>query len=318
MIPLLAPSYTVTDLHFAAQSAIMSETGIIAGKMYSTDRGSTEAFVWRHGKLTKLPTIREIYAINASGQMAVQSDKGYGLWNNGIVTLHSPGDTVGQPAGISDEGQITEIVSTGSEGMYNISVWPRTNPVAHSFEVRPRPGAVAPDGSIAGTHGYGLQFRLHDRPLGWLWVAGVKERPIGTAQQQAVPTCISRGHRVGGTFTMPGSVLPLPFDWADGNFRALPVPAGNSSTGHVVGINDRNECVGWCDWQQKIPNGIANVVHGFLWRAGIAYDLNDLIPADANLEIIGALGVSAKGEILASAKSRAYGWPTTLVILKPT
>jgi uncharacterized membrane protein len=44
-----------------------------------------------------------------------------------------------------------------------------------------------------------------------------------------------------------------------------------------------------------------NPVHAFLWEHGVLTDLNTLIPANSDLQLIAAYGINARGQIAALA-----------------
>lgn len=331
MVGFLAASYTIVDLHLAAQKAFLNDSGMVVGTMYSEDGKGTNCFVWKEGKLQKLPDIEEIYAINAKGQMAVAASNGRkpGIWFNGKLQL-IPTDPnyrapIDLPAGIDDRGRITNIYSRGSEGIYGISHWPDDYKAGTSLWgdgsigglPPPRPGAVAPDGSIAGTRGYGLQFRKSDKALAWFWQPGKPELPIGDANHQATPTCISRNHVVGGYYDDEVS-SQKPFLWSAGEFIPLPTPAGSYSGGIVNGVNDRGEAVGEAIWGTKDDSGTRTQDHAVLWKNGKMYMLDDLIPSDAKLEIKLALAINQDGTILVLATPKDTHWPNKTLLLKPT
>jgi hypothetical protein len=198
--------------------------------------------------------------------------------------------------------------------LYGVTTWPQEK--NSGFAVLPRPDAVAPDGAFAGTKGIG-QFRLNDRPNAFLWMKDKPEQAIGDSKLVAHPLCISRNHFVGGYFKDLNTKNYLqPFIWAKGKLTPLPMPQSPSCWGQVTGINEQGDCVGTCDWQEPIENGVANINHAVLWQDGKFFDLNTLVPKEANLEIVEAYGINKDGTILARATPTVTRWPNKLILLK--
>jgi probable HAF family extracellular repeat protein len=85
------------------------------------------------------------------------------------------------------------------------------------------------------------------------------------------------------------------FLWRDGNMRDLGTLA---FTSHAESINNKGQVVG----RSRIECEICVLQHGFLWEnGGPMIDLNTLIPAGSNFQLIDAYDINDRGEILVQA-----------------
>jgi hypothetical protein len=318
ILPILfAASYSVLNTDIEVAHAVFNDAGVIAGKRYSKGSPSGyQCFVWDHSRMTRLPDeITEVAGVNAKGQVAVITRRGAAIWFAGKLTFPDADFRGGQPVGISYSGQLIGWVSTGSEGVYQVAVWPKAATVTNHFGP-PRPAAVAPDGAFVGNLNQGRQSRLTTPQLGWMWLHN-KAISLGDSVMQTTLTCISPLHRVGGSCISGQTRYNKPFVWSNGVLTSLPLPSDVDSYGLVVGVNDRDEAVGEIDWQAKIVDGTANYHKVAYWHGGKLSILDDLLPADRNIELVQVYGINGKGQILASAQSKITHWPRKLVILTP-
>lgn len=85
------------------------------------------------------------------------------------------------------------------------------------------------------------------------------------------------------------------FLWRDGNMRDL---GTLGFTSHAESINNKGQVVG----RSRIECEICVLQHAFLWEdGGPMLDLNTLIPAGSNLQLIDAYNINDRGEILVQA-----------------
>jgi probable HAF family extracellular repeat protein len=85
------------------------------------------------------------------------------------------------------------------------------------------------------------------------------------------------------------------FLWRDGNMRNLGTLA---FTSHAESINNKGQVVG----RSRIECEICVLQHAFLWEdGGPMLDLNTLIPAGSNFQLIDAYDINDRGEILVQA-----------------
>jgi len=314
VLSILLSSYTLLDLHIPPSSAVLNDSGVIAGKMYA-ESGMYACFVWKDGKLERLaPEIEEVRGINSKGQVAVQTAKGSGVWANGKYQLVGEDLRTAAFAGIDDQGQMIGEIGAGSEGVYSVVYsW---KPKPSSFGPGgPRPAAVAPDGAYVGNYGGGRSLLPPTRPMGWLRTED-KEIPIGDVDHQTEPTCISRNHHVGGTFSYKGSFESKPFIWFNGKLQELPIP-GEQSYGKVVGVNDQGEAIGEAHWKVRTGEDLAYRDAIMYWKNGKYFFLKDLLPKNEEVEIIEAFAINNKGQILVHISPTKTHWIRSLAILTP-
>ena len=85
------------------------------------------------------------------------------------------------------------------------------------------------------------------------------------------------------------------FLWRDGNMRDL---GTLSFTSHAESINNKGQVVG----RSRIECETCVLQHAFLWQdGGPMLDLNTLIPARSNFQLIAAYNINDRGEILVQA-----------------
>lgn len=101
------------------------------------------------------------------------------------------------------------------------------------------------------------------------------------------------GHVVGTASTTDGDRHA--FLYSSGVMRDLGTLGGSESC--AWGINDHGLVVGNSAWE---PSSVDDemCLHAFVWQEGVMMDLNDLIPADSEWELITALDVNESGWIV--------------------
>ena len=84
--------------------------------------------------------------------------------------------------------------------------------------------------------------------------------------------------------------------WQSGKVRALDaLPGGQDS--QAFGLNNSDWIVGWSEINHPLHSAQGDH-HAVLWRGGIAYDLNALIPTDSGWVLEEASAVNNKGQIV--------------------
>ena len=118
---------------------------------------------------------------------------------------------------------------------------------------------------------------------------------------QSFPEAINDRSQVVGEFTVldsQGTGISHAFRWEHGRRQDLGTVAGDSDS-IAYAINHKGQIVG------ASGSGFIdlpfNPVHAFLWENGVLTDLNTLIPANSDLQLIAAYGINAQGQIAALA-----------------
>jgi probable HAF family extracellular repeat protein len=244
-------------------------------------------FLWRHGKMTALPTLggnnAQAAAINNHGQIVGMSETGAldpscpagttaktiapVLWEKGearpLPTL--AGEPDGFAQGINDEGQA--VGSSGTCG--NISM--------HAVLWENGTVTQLKDLGVAGGIAYAINH--HGQAVGW----------VPTADGATVVASIWQGNQV----------------------TTLPILAGDD-VAFATGINDRGLVVG-----STLKSGEWS--HGFIGQDGVVTDLNSLIPEDSNLYIVAASNINERGQIsgMATVKSGPDAGKVHAILLTP-
>jgi probable HAF family extracellular repeat protein len=150
----------------------------------------------------------------------------------------------------------------------------------------------------------------------FLWEDGVMTNLGTLGGIQSFPEAINDRSQVVGEFTVldsQGTGISHAFRWKDGRKQDLGTVAGDSDS-IAYAINHKGQIVG------ASGSGFIdlpfNAVHAFLWEHGVLTDLNTLIPANADLQLIAAYGINARGQIAALAYEFSTGTLRAL-LLKP-
>lgn len=287
--------------------------------------GNGHAFLWNRGKMSDLGSLPPeeaedsthsvAYDINSSSQI-VGSSGSFGpifmsglqfargiLYENSRLRQMTQRNSSFEPYAINNKGQIVgldeyrgflyengKVVDFGT-----LSKEPEGN--------RSTARSINNAGEVVGwsTAGKGGTLATH----AFLWQRGKRisrMRDLGM-----LPGCLSseawaindRKQIVGFSATQP---YPDTMDahrraclWQNGTTRALGALAGGQDS-QAFGLNNSGRIVGWSEINHP-PQSQGNH-HAVLWRSGIVYDLNALIPANSGWVLQEAHAINNKGQIV--------------------
>jgi probable HAF family extracellular repeat protein len=269
------------------EAAIISETALTNanGEDFCGfgDHLQCLAAVWRHWKLTALPTLpggnnTQAYGLNNAGQVIGFSETGVAdpdcatgvpfqvlrykavIWEpNGEVRKLRPlhGDTVGFGFGINDKGQ-----AIGGSGLCsNVSLPPNYPPDAPHAVLWERDGSPINLGSLDGAYS-NIATSINDRGE----VVGNSHFTDGTIH----PFLWTKRTGMQGLGVFPGAFVTV-------------APCCNT-------LNNKGEVVGFAIDDAGL--------YAFLWRDNVFTDLNDLLPSDSRWQLQQASSINDAGEIV--------------------
>ena len=274
---------------------------------------AVHAFLWDKGTMHDLGTLggTHSWAIGIDSESrvvgAAQTDEPHPffgqqyhpfLWEKGVMgDLGTLGGDVGFATGVS----VIEAPGSGEEGVADKEQARKTE--SSHFQVIG--GSIVDNNPIPP-----FLFPMRS----FLWEDGVMTNlgPMGGIQ--SFPEAINDRSQVVGEFTVldsQGTGISHAFRWKDGRKQDLGTVAGDSD-GIAYAINHKGQIVG------ASGSGFIdlpfNPVHAFLWEHGVLTDLNTLIPANADLQLLAAYGINARGQIAAFAYEFSTGTVRALLL----
>ena len=237
----------------------------------------TRAFLWEHGVMRDLGTLGGPDAVGSFGGCVNERS---GLVAGSSYTNSTPNASTNIPTTdpfLWKNGIMTDLGTLG--GVYGIAQCANNRgQVIGQSSLAETPGACLNQGS--GCHAF-LWHKGTLSDLGtlggtfsialWLNDAGEAVGGATTAGDQAFRATLWKQAVIKDLGTLPGDC----FSRAD----------AINSKGQIVGGSFN------CD---------TNTARAVLWNNGSIIDLNDLIPANANLQLVGGININARGEILAA------------------
>lgn len=283
--------------------------GVIVGEYWKCGTSLGVAFIWHvDGTFEEIPmppgfasmVPHDLNATTIVGRLKTPAPASTAVafsYVDGVTTplIAPPGSTSSNADAINDAGLIVGDCSVA--GTLQPAQW--IGGVGATIPLRGWTSAVANDVSDTGVIcGYisnsgVLAARAFQLDKGDLTDAGTLFGYTTSAQRVN-----NHGAMVGyASFPIPDGVgyHTRGFLWKDGAFTIIEPPPGFVSC-LAHGINDDGWVVGNASGAAIVPP-----VRGFLWRDGVATLLDDLIPPDSGLSILGALAIDAEGVIAASA-----------------
>jgi probable HAF family extracellular repeat protein len=290
-----APTYAVTNLGTLGGDSFALDINL-RGQITGTCRaaaGHEQAFVYSRGGMTPLGTLGGAYsfayAINQVGDVAGDAETADGLqhaylWRGGAMTdLGRLGGGPSQANGINSQGQVVGWAYLAS-GTYHafLSQNGAITDIGASFDGRSIATDIDELGRVVG---------YYDAPGGsrpFRWAAGVIS-DLGTRGGTAGGANKIKlfGETAGWSSYADNKARPVIF--RGGAIVDLGTLGGND--GSAWGINDLGRTVGCSLTGDKRW-------HAFLHRRGVLYDLNDLIPANAGVELIAVTAIDDLGRIV--------------------
>jgi probable HAF family extracellular repeat protein len=277
---------------------------------------ATHAFLWEKGAMHDLGTLggTHSYAMGIDSESrvvgAAQTDEPHPffgqqyhpfLWKKGVMRdLGTLGGDLGFATGIS----VIDAPHSREDGVADKEQAPKTRNKGHS------PFQVVGGSIVDNNPTPPFLFPM----FSFLWEGGVMTNLGALGGIQSFPEAINDRSQVVGEFTVLDSVgtgISHAFRWEDGRRHDLGTVAGDTDS-IAYAINHKGQIVG------ASGSGFIdlpfNPVHAFLWEHGVLTDLNTLIPANSDLQLIAAYGINARGQIAALAFEFSSGTVRALLL----
>lgn len=218
-----------------------------------------QAFLWIGGLTSILP----VTAITSGGSRINDSDWIIGNGNDGLDFIYKDGNV------FSLLESIPGATSIGQEDINN-------------------------KGQVVGTW-----YNNNDSVWGaFLWDNGTASEIKSSLSDYVIShiNAVNDSGYVAGTISKfdPGLVEVKAFIWRNGNMEIVPTPPGYRDT-YAWGMNNRREVVGYL---MKANDGGGYSYYPMLYRDGVVYNLNDLIPDPARCMISSAYKINNLGSIV--------------------
>jgi probable HAF family extracellular repeat protein len=293
-------AYVLTDLGTlttvqSAHAQALNDHGHVVG--YSLHH----AFVWRDGVMSDLGTLGGTQSlglgINTLGDVVGRSNTSGAsghhavLWTNGTALDLTPGAGSATANGINDSREVVGTIDNWVGFRWRNGV---ITTLGHLGGGGSLAAAINESGQVVGasytTHVTALGPMAH----GFLWENGLMtDLGLLPGDEDSWASDINAaGHIVGSS----GRTDPETYEtayrsflYADGAMTALPVP---SVEHYASAINDSGAVVG----TMRAGGGFSRW-HAYIYRDGVATNLNQLIPAGSGLHLSFAYGINNAGQI---------------------
>jgi probable HAF family extracellular repeat protein len=311
--------YAVTDLgalpgkpNSAVWQQTINNAGVVvayanarADYLFNNNLDGDSPFLWQKGTITPLPelpgatdTIPE--HINNNGTVVGRSTPPGAanqpvLWDRGVihVLLELQGDDKGNALTINDRGQAAGYSGNSGTGDRHAVVWYKGTvtqlTLVHVGDTYDEVLGINEAGQMVGWSGprpgqehiafWDKDGSAHDLgTLGGAFGDGYK---------------INNKGQVVGTSATASNPNGDPFLWDDGVLTDLGYPT-NDVFGVAADINNHGQIVGL----SASDPGDPTKYHALLWENGVMTDLQTKIPADSGWQLVWALGINERGQIV--------------------
>jgi probable HAF family extracellular repeat protein len=322
-----ADSYTIINLGtLPGRSSSMirgiNSAGHVAGRSGTPANSATRAFVWSGGTIQSLGVlpggeVSEATSINDIDHVVGASNTATRIrafrWTSstGMQDLGAlPGDTASQAFGVNRAGVVAGF-STGPRGTRAV-VWDQNSTIESlgtlSGGNSSRANGISDSGSVVGS-----SKTSSGRTHAFLWTRKDGMQDLGTlpGDLDSDALAINNAGQVAGFSN--GSTGSRAVLWNNFRIQSLGfLPGGEVS--QAMGINQSGTVVGL----STVDSG---ATHAFIWTAsdGIR-DLNELIPPAADILLAAAVGINARGQIVAFGGNRRtydHDTPISIYLLTP-
>ncbi len=305
-------TYTITEIgQVAGRSSSVARgvngAGHVVGRSGTPANSNTNAFIWSGGQPVSLGVLpggdfSEAAGLNDVDDVAGSSntvDRVRAVrWTNaqGIEDLGTlPGDVASQAFGINSRGAVVGF-STGPNGTRAV-IWARNS----YGRASPRPCLEANSAkqcrSTKEETSSVVQSIIRQNSCGSATQGTIRDLGVFSSDLDSDAFAINSSGQIVGSSEGPTGTTAVLWDTTAGPRTLGTLPGGNFS--QALGINAPGAVVG-------ISNNADGESHAFVWSSSDGMrDLNDLIPVDSDVLLVAAVGINARGQIVAFGGLRA-------------
>jgi len=306
----------------------ISDSGLVAGSSETVDidplfgRRAMHAVLWENGQITDLGTLEGghtsgAFAVNSRGQVAGAAFIASGhqrpfLWENGV--MHDLGTLGGPDAGLvgsfkgnvemNERGQVVACSDTNST-INSVTGTPTVDPFLWDKEQ-----GMMDLGTLGGTSGCAIYLNNRGQVVGYsnlpgdltthpfLWSKPGPMQDLGTLGGTfGFANWISDAGEIVGSATYEGDKVLHAFHWKNGIKTDLGTLPGDPCSASQA-INSKGQIVG--SSQGVCFTNLQNA-RAFLWEnGGPMLDLNTLILSGSGVQLVVAVDINNRGEIVGS------------------